>query len=158
MLLIGVLFSRMDLSFSPPGLTFLMLEDLYFFFPVLRNPFIVNSQSPKRIFEGSALLRRLVRLGILDESQQKLDFILSLSVEKFLERRLQTRVLATGYASSIHHARVLIKHRHIRVGKRLVNVPSFMVRVDSDKHIGFASPSPFGQGRPGRRARKSQQE
>ncbi len=36
-----------------------------------------------------------------------------------------------GLAKSIHHARVLIRQRHIRVGKQIVNIPSFMVRVDS---------------------------
>ena len=30
----------------------------------------------------------------------------------------------------------------------MVNVPSF-VRTDSEKHIDYAVPSPFGQGRPG---------
>jgi len=42
-----------------------------------------------------------------------------------------------------------------RVGKQIVNVPSFMVRVDSQKHIDFALNSPFGGGRPGRNKRKS---
>ncbi|KAJ2128395.1 ribosomal 40S subunit protein S9B, partial [Coemansia sp. RSA 678] len=44
--------------------------------------------------------------------------------------------------------------RHIRVGKQVVNVPSFIVRLDSQKHIDFALTSPFGGGRPGRLARK----
>lgn len=42
-----------------------------------------------------------------------------------------------------------------RVGKQVVNIPSFMVRVDSQKHIDFALTSPFGGGRPGRVKRKS---
>jgi hypothetical protein len=42
-----------------------------------------------------------------------------------------------------------------RVGKQIVNVPSFMVRVDSQKHIDFALNSPFGGGRPGRNKRKA---
>merc|ERR1711939_251428 len=50
--------------------------------------------------------------------------------------------------SKIHHARVLIRQRHIRVGKQIVNVPSFIVRLDSQKHIDFALTSPFGGGRP----------
>ncbi|KAF1789807.1 Ribosomal protein S4/S9 [Phytophthora cactorum] len=50
--------------------------------------------------------------------------------------------------------RVLIKQRHIRVGKQLVDVPSFLVRMDSEKHIDFAVTSPYGQGRPGRVARR----
>ncbi len=74
----------------------------------------VNSQDPKRIFEGEALLRRLTRMGILSESEQKLDYVLGLTVEKFLDRRLQSRVFSTGLAKSIHHARVLIRQRHIR--------------------------------------------
>lgn len=37
-----------------------------------------------------------------------------------------------------------------------MNVPSFMVRVDSQKHIDFSLTSPFGGGRPGRVKRKNQ--
>jgi len=41
-----------------------------------------------------------------------------------------------------------------RVGKQIVNVPSFVVRLDSQKHIDFALTSPYGGGRPGRVKRK----
>lgn len=40
------------------------------------------------------------------------------------------------------------------MGKQIVNVPSFIVRLDSQKHIDFALTSPFGGGRPGRVRRK----
>jgi hypothetical protein len=66
------------------------------------------------MFEGAALLRRLHRLGVMEESQNKLDECLSLTLENFLKRRLQSRVLDAGMAKSIHHARTLIKGRHIR--------------------------------------------
>jgi len=59
-----------------------------------------------------------------------------------------------GLANSIHHARVLIRQRHIRVGRQVVNVPSFMVRVESQPIIDFALTSPLGAGRPGRVKRK----
>jgi small subunit ribosomal protein S9e len=36
-----------------------------------------------------------------------------------------------------------------------VNIPSFMVRVDSQKHIDFSLTSPFGGGLPGRVKRKN---
>lgn len=77
------------------------------------------------------------------------------AAQDFLERRLQTQVFKLGLAKSIHHARVLIKQRHIRVGKQIVNVPQFMVRTDSQKHIDFSLSSPFGGGRPGRVKRKA---
>ncbi len=40
------------------------------------------------------------------------------------------------------------------VRKQLVNVASFNVRLDSQKHIDFSVKSPFGGGRAGRVARK----
>jgi len=113
-----------------------------------------DEKDEKRLFEGAALLRRLHRYGILDENQNKLDYVLALKIQDFLERRLQTQVFKLGLAKSIHHARVLIRQRHIRVGKQIVNVASFMVRVESQKHIDFAVTSPFGGGRPGRVKRR----
>ena len=64
--------------------------------------------------------RRLVRVGVLDENRMKLDYVLGLKVEDFLERRLQTQVFKLGLAKSIHHARVLIRQRHIRVRKQVM--------------------------------------
>jgi small subunit ribosomal protein S9e len=117
-----------------------------------------DEHDPKRLFEGNALIRRLVRVGVLDEDKMKLDYVLALRIEDFLERRLQTQVFKLGLAKSIHHARVLITQRHIRVGKQLVTVPSFLVRLDSQKHIDFALTSPYGGGRPGRVKRRNQKK
>jgi len=121
-----------------------------------RELLTLNDKDDRRNFEGAAILRRLHRYGILDETKNKLDYALSLTVEDFLDRRLQTRVYKQGLARSIHHARVLIRQRHIRVRNQVVNVPSFLVRLDSQKHIDFALSSPFGGGRAGRNKRKKE--
>ncbi|XP_050498974.1 40S ribosomal protein S9-like, partial [Diabrotica virgifera virgifera] len=114
-----------------------------------------DDKEKHRLFEGNALLRRLVRIGVLDENRMKLDYVLGLKIENFLERRLQTQVFKSGLAKSIHHARVLIRQRHIRVRKQVVNISSFIVRLDSQKHIDFSLKSPLGGGRPGRVKRKN---
>jgi len=66
----------------------------------------------------------------------KLDYVLALKVEDFLERRLQTQVFKLGLAKSIHHARVLIRQRHIRVGSQVrhlffVLFPPFLEELGS---------------------------
>merc|ERR1712133_31392 len=120
-----------------------------------RELLTMDEKNPKRLFEGNALLRRLVRIGVLSEDKMKLDFVLGLKNEDFFERRLQTQVFKLGLAKSIHHARILIRQRHIRVRRQVVNIPSYIVRLDSQKHIDFSLRSPYGGGRPGRVKRKN---
>eukprot|EP00761_Pharyngomonas_kirbyi_P011154 gb/GECH01011179.1/.p1 GENE.gb/GECH01011179.1/~~gb/GECH01011179.1/.p1 ORF type:complete len:185 (+),score=31.96 gb/GECH01011179.1/:1-555(+) len=123
-----------------------------------RHLLTLEEDDPRRIFEGAALIRRMTRLGLLDEDRQKLDYVLSMTTEDFLERRLQTLVKKKGYAKSVHHARVLIRQGHICVGKQVVTVPSFMVRIDSEKHIRLSPKSPLAGGKPGRVKRKKMAE
>lgn len=79
-----------------------------------RDLLTLDEKNPKRIFEGSALLRRCVRLGLLDEDKRELDYVLGIKVADIMARRLQTLVFKQSLAKSLHHARVLIRQRHIR--------------------------------------------
>jgi small subunit ribosomal protein S9e len=79
-----------------------------------RELLTLDEKDPRRLFEGAAILRRLRRIGVMDETQDQLDYVLGLKVEDFLERRLQTQVYKLALAKSVHHARVLIRQRHIR--------------------------------------------
>jgi small subunit ribosomal protein S9e len=63
-------------------------------------------------------------------------------------------VLKRKLASSIHHARVLIRGRHIAVGKQMVNIPSFIVRTSSEQHIQHSATSVIKTQKPGRTKRK----
>jgi small subunit ribosomal protein S9e len=79
-----------------------------------RTLLTLEERDSRRIFQGNALLRRMYRYGLLDESQKGLDYVLALQPSDFLERRLQTLVFKLGHAKSIHHARALIRQKHIR--------------------------------------------
>ncbi|KAK8811346.1 hypothetical protein WA158_003080 [Blastocystis sp. Blastoise] len=114
-----------------------------------RELLTLPEKDPRRLFQGAALIRRLTRAGLLNEEEKKLDDVLRLTTQKLMDRRLQSVVFRSGLAKSIHHARVLIRQRHIRVGRQLVNSPSFLVHKESEKQISFAQNSPFGNGRPG---------
>ena len=102
----------------------------------------------------------MLRFGMLSEESvgeggARLDDLLSLTTQRMLERRLQTVVQKLGLAKTVHEARVRIRQRHIRVGKQLVTVPSFMVRNSAEANIVFANHSPYSStGRQGRVARK----
>ncbi|KAJ7439395.1 ribosomal protein S9, partial [Mycena galericulata] len=74
----------------------------------------LDDKDPKRLFESNALIRRLVRIEVLDDARMRLDYVLAPKLEDFLERWLQTQGYKSGLAKSIHHARTLIRQRHIR--------------------------------------------
>ena len=69
-----------------------------------RELLTLEEKDPRRLFEGNALLRRLVRIGVLDEGKMKLDYVLGLKVEDFLERRLQTQVRSEVFYSSLDNS------------------------------------------------------
>ena len=71
----------------------------------------LDETDPRRIFEGDALIRRIVKLGLLKENERKLDYVLGLTINQFMERRLQTLVAQRKLANSVHHARVYIRQR-----------------------------------------------
>jgi len=95
--------------------------------------------------KANAVIKKLVRLGILKEDAT-LDDILNLTVEDFLERRLQTLVYRLGLAKTIKQARQLITHGHIAIDGRRVTAPSYIVEKDEESKIGYYPNSPFAKG------------
>ena len=115
-----------------------------------RELLMLPENDTKRIFEGAALLRRLTKLGVLDETRQKLDYVLSLTANDLLDRRLQTQVNKRALASSVHQARTLISQRHIAVQNQLVDQAAFLVWKDSEKDIHYAETSVMNGNKLGR--------
>lgn len=51
---------------------------------------------------------------------------------QFLERRLDNTVFRAGFAPTIPAARQLVRHRHVRVNGKRVDIPSFRVKVGDE--------------------------
>jgi small subunit ribosomal protein S4 len=80
------------------------------------------------------LLNFLNRLGLAKEGAT-LDDILNLKVEDLLERRLQTIVMKKMGTKSPYQARQIVKHNHVSIGNRKVNLPGYLVRTDEESQI-----------------------
>ena len=89
--------------------------------------------------KAQPLMRKLARLGIISPDA-KLDDVLSLSVENFLDRRLQTRVMKKGLARTARQARQLITHGFIAVKGKKVTVPSYIVTAEEEGEISYYRP------------------
>ncbi len=101
---------------------------------------LLGKSTEERTKPETQLLGRLKRLGILSETAA-IDDVLDLSIEDFLERRLQTMVFNKGLSKSIHQARQLISHGHIAVDTQRVKSPSYIVLRDEEAKITYAPTS-----------------
>jgi len=88
------------------------------------------------------LLESLERMGFL-AADTGIEGVLSLSVEKHLERRLQTIVYRKGLARSPKQARQFVTHGHIMVGGRKVTIPGYQVSRAEEGQVTYAAHSPM---------------
>ena len=104
-----------------------------------RELLTLEPNDPRRLFEGQALIDRMMRIGVLNKDEKELDYVLSLTTQKFLDRRLQTIVHSNTFAKSIHQARVLIFQKKIALNRgarnQIINIPSFVVRKENETKI-----------------------
>ena len=90
------------------------------------------------------LIGRLQRLGLL-EKKATLDDVLSLKIENFLERRLQTLVYKKGMATTPYHSRQMIVHGHVMIGDKVAKSPSYLVPGGEEKLIMYSNSSPLAK-------------
>lgn len=104
-----------------------------------RELLTLEPDDPRRIFEGQALVDRMMRIGVLSKEQAQLDYVLGLTTQQFLDRRLQTIVQSNHFSKSIHQARSLIFQKKIALNKggrnQIINIPSFIVRKENETKI-----------------------
>jgi small subunit ribosomal protein S4 len=82
--------------------------------------------------EQEKLFKKMGKIGF---PASEISDILSLTAEDLLKRRLQSVVVRKGLVKTPKQARQLIVHKHIIIGKRIVNVPSYIVSIDEEDQI-----------------------
>ena len=92
--------------------------------------------------EKEQLLQVLQKLGIMQKTS-KLDDVLEITPESFLNRRLQTIVHEKGLGRTINQARQFITHGHIAIDGKKITSPSYYVPVVSESKITFSNSSAF---------------
>jgi small subunit ribosomal protein S4 len=58
---------------------------------------------------------------------------------EYLERRLDNAVFRAGFAATIPAARQLVRHRHVRVNGKRVDIPSYRLQVGDEISLKEAS-------------------
>ena len=93
--------------------------------------------------ERLILVKKLFHMGIMPTEDGLIDEILSLSIEQFLKRRLQSIVHELGLAGSPWQARQMITHGHIAIEGRKITSPSYHVVRGEEELISYAPSSPY---------------
>ena len=94
--------------------------------------------------EEPILIHSLSRIGLIEQNAT-LDDVLNLEIDDLLSCRLQTIVMKKFYFKSPYQARQAISHGHVIIGDRIVNIPSYVVKVDEEDKVKLTSESIFNK-------------
>ena len=83
-------------------------------------------------------IESLVRIGVV-KKDSTLDDVLNLKIDDLLSRRLQTIVQKNMSFKTPYQARQMIVHRHIMIGDRTINIPSYRVKIEEENKITLDS-------------------
>ena len=90
------------------------------------------------------LLEKLYKLGLIPKNAS-LDDVLSLELDKLLDRRLQMIVFRKGLSSTIKQSRQFIVHGHIAINGRRARWPSQFLTTEQEKLVDFYQTSDVGK-------------
>ena len=74
-------------------------------------------------------IKRLQKKGFKVESIAE---VLALNKEDWLKRRLQTILTSKGLTTTPKQARQFVVHKHVSIGDQIVNIPSYMVKLEEE--------------------------
>jgi len=86
----------------------------------------------KPIEEKNAFVKRLQGKGFRVE---RLADALALNKEDWLKRRLQTIIFTKKLTNTPKQARQFITHKHVLIGDRIVDIPSYQVDLEKEQEV-----------------------
>lgn len=89
------------------------------------SDYAVQLREKQRIRRSYGLLEKQFKLIFQDALRMK--GVTGDNLMSLLERRLDNVIFRMGFASSRNQARQLVKHKHVLVNGRIVDIPSFRV-------------------------------
>jgi len=92
-----------------------------------QSDYAVQLREKQKVKAMYGMLEKQFRLYFQKADKQK--GVTGENLLVMLERRLDNTVFRTGFASSRNQARQLVRHNHILVNGKKVNIPSFQVSV-----------------------------
>ncbi|HUU86903.1 MAG TPA: 30S ribosomal protein S4 [Candidatus Glassbacteria bacterium] len=103
---------------------------------------LISKTPEERAKMENEILLRLKKMGIIQQTAV-LDNVLDLTIEDFLERRLQTIVFRKGLTRTIYQSRQLISHGHITIGNKRITIPGYNVLKKEEEQITYTPKSSF---------------
>ncbi len=82
--------------------------------------------------EQQVFFDKLNKIGL---KIQTIADVLSMDKEDLMKRRLASVVCSKGLADTPKQARQMIVHKRVLVGRNVVNIPSYLVKVEEEKNI-----------------------
>lgn len=100
-----------------------------------------KTDESKKSEQAVHFLESLKTKGFLAQEADSLDQILDMSLRDVLERRLSNVVYKNKLAKTPKQARQFIVHRHVTVGGKVIDSPSYSVSLKEEVLVGFIGTS-----------------
>ena len=109
-------------------------------FKKIAKSFNKNLQTKESV-EAKNFIESLKAKGFLNVEANSLDEILDITLRNILDRRLSNILYVNKLSRTPMQARQFIVHRHVKVGGKLIDSPSFLVSLKEEATIEFKTSS-----------------
>ena len=97
-----------------------------------------RNSTTKESEQAKHFIETLKSRGILNPEATSLDEILDINLRDILERRLSNIIYKLKYAKTPKQARQFVVHRHVKVGGKVIDSPSYLTTLAEEASVEFS--------------------